>query len=103
MIAGIVSIGVGWMLSGAQQTFDASQRAALLQVAAKLAAEYPRLVFRNPDKVTQGWELARKQRAIRRSGRNREPGACKHPSDVSCERQRHPCPCGQPEIMCTKS
>ena len=64
MIARIVPIGVGWMLSGAQQTFDASQRAALLQVAAGLAAEYPRLVFRNPDKVTQGWELARKQRAI---------------------------------------
>jgi hypothetical protein len=33
-------------------------------VAAELAAKYPRLVFRNPDKVTQGWELARKQRAI---------------------------------------
>jgi len=64
MIARIVPIGVGWMLSGAQQTFDASQRAALLQVAAKLAAEYPGLVFRNPEKVTQGWELARKQRAI---------------------------------------
>ena len=64
MIAGIVPIGAGWMLSGTQQTFDASQRAALLQVAAKLAAEYPRLVFRNPDKVTQGWELAGKQRAI---------------------------------------
>ena len=64
MIARIVPIGVGWMLSGAQQTFDASQRAAVLQVAAELAAEYPWLVFRNPDKVTQGWELARKQRAI---------------------------------------
>ena len=64
MIARIVPIGIGWMLSGAQQTFGASQRAALLQVAAKLAAEYPRLVFRNPGKVTQGWELARKQRAI---------------------------------------
>ena len=64
MIARIVPIGVGWMLSGTQQTFDASQRAALLQVAAKLAAECPRLVFRNPDKVTQGWELAGKQRAM---------------------------------------
>ena len=64
MIARIVPIGVGWMLSGAQQTFDASQRAAVLQVAAELAAEYPRLVFRNPEKVTQGWELARKQRAM---------------------------------------
>jgi len=64
MIARIVPIGVGWMLSGAQQTFDASQRAAVLQAAAGLAADYPGLVFRNPDKVTQGWELARKQRAM---------------------------------------
>ena len=64
MIARIVPIGVGWMLSGTQQTFDASQRAAVLRVAAELAAGYPRLVFRNPDKVTQGWELARKQRAM---------------------------------------
>jgi hypothetical protein len=64
MIARIVPIGVGWMLSGTQQTFGASQRAALLQVAAGLAAKYPRLVFRNPEKVTQGWELARKQRAL---------------------------------------
>jgi uncharacterized protein DUF6398 len=64
MIARIVPIGVGWMLSGTQQTFGGSQRAMAFQVAAELAAEYPRLVFRNPDKVTQGWELARKQRAI---------------------------------------
>ncbi len=64
MIGRIVPIGVGWMLSGAQQTFDASQRAAALQVAAELAAGHPRLVFRNPEKVTQGWELARKQRAM---------------------------------------
>ncbi len=64
MIARIVPIGVGWMLSGTQQTFGASRRAAVLQVAAELAAGYRRLVFRNPGKVTQGWELARKQRAM---------------------------------------
>jgi hypothetical protein len=64
MIARIVPIGVGWMLSGTQQTLDASQRAGVLRVAAELAAEHPRLVFRNPEKVTQGWELARKQRAM---------------------------------------
>jgi hypothetical protein len=64
MIGRIVPIGVGWMLSGVQQLFAASQRAAVLQVAAELATGYPRLVFRNPEKVTQGWELARKQRAM---------------------------------------
>jgi hypothetical protein len=64
MIGRIVPIGVGWMLSGTQQTLDASGRAAMLRVAAELAAGHPRLVFRNPEKVTQGWELARKQRAM---------------------------------------
>jgi len=64
MIARMVPISVGWMLSGTQQTFGASQRAVVLQVAAELAAGYPRLVFRNPEKVTQGWELTRKQRAM---------------------------------------
>lgn len=64
MIGRIVPIGVGWMLSGTQQTLGASQRAAVLQVAAALAVEHPRLVFRNPEKVNQGWELARKQRAM---------------------------------------
>ena len=64
MIARIVPIETGWMLSGTQQTLDASQRAGVLQVAAELAAKNPRLVFRNPDKVTQGWELARKQRVM---------------------------------------
>jgi hypothetical protein len=64
LIARIVPISIGWMLSGTQQTFDASQRAVVLQVAAERAVRYPRLVFRNPEKVTQGWDLARKQRAM---------------------------------------
>src|SRR6266496_5777114 len=50
MIARIVPIGVGWMLSGTQQTFGASQRAALLRVAAGLAADYPCIDFPNPEK-----------------------------------------------------
>jgi hypothetical protein len=29
-----------------------------------IGAEHPRLVFRNPEKVIQGWELARKQQAM---------------------------------------
>jgi hypothetical protein len=64
MIGRIVPIGVGWMLSGTQQMLGASQRAAALEMAATLATGHPRLVFRNPEKVTQGWELARRQRAM---------------------------------------
>ena len=64
MTARVVPIDTGWMLSGTQQTFSASKRAGVLQVAAELAAKNPRLVFRSPAKVTQGWELARKPRAM---------------------------------------
>lgn len=64
MTARIVPAGGDWMLSGAQQLYAASERAAVLRLAAELATEHPRLVFRNPEKVTQGWELARKQRAL---------------------------------------
>jgi len=64
VIGRIVPIGVGWMLSGAQHTLNESQRAGALMVAADLAARHPRLVFRNPEKVAQGWELTRKQRAM---------------------------------------
>jgi hypothetical protein len=63
MTARIVPIGDDWLLSGAQQTLPASGRAAMLVAAARMAAEHPQLVFRNPDKVAQGWELARRQRA----------------------------------------
>jgi hypothetical protein len=62
--ARIVPAGGSWMLSGAQRLFAASERAAMLRLAAELATEQPGLVFRNPEKVTQGWELARKQRAL---------------------------------------
>ena len=64
MTARIVPAGGDWMLSGAQRLFASSERAAMLRLAAELATGHPRLVFRNPEKVAQGWELARKQRAL---------------------------------------
>ena len=36
----------------------------MLRVAAQLATEHPRLVFRNPEKVALGGELQHKQRAL---------------------------------------
>jgi hypothetical protein len=48
LIARMVPIGIGWMLSGTTQTLGPAQRAAALQVAAELAAGHPWLVFRNP-------------------------------------------------------
>lgn len=62
MIARVVPVGTGWMFSGAQELFPASERAAMLRTAAELAMEHPGLVFRNPEKVAKGWELQRYER-----------------------------------------
>jgi hypothetical protein len=48
MTARIVPAGGAWMLSGTQRLFAASERAAMLRVAAELATVHPRLVFRTP-------------------------------------------------------
>jgi hypothetical protein len=62
LAARLVPLGDEWMLSGAQHLYAASDGAAVRQLAAELAAQCPRLVFRNPEKVSCGWELARAHR-----------------------------------------
>lgn len=62
MMARVVPIGTDWMFSGAQRLYPRSERAAMLLAAADLAVKYPRLVFRNPEKVAQAWELQRHER-----------------------------------------
>lgn len=62
MIGRLVPIGDEWMLSGAQHLFPQSARKAILEVAAKLSLERPGLVFRNPEKLAQGWKLQRLDR-----------------------------------------
>jgi hypothetical protein len=49
----LVQVGAEWMISGASAAYPASYRDEMLAVAAKQALRHPRLVFRNPDKLTQ--------------------------------------------------
>ena len=42
MTARIVPIGDDWMLSGAQRLYSASERPAVLRIAAELASGHPR-------------------------------------------------------------
>src|SRR5579859_5698823 len=62
MVARLVPIGEEWMFSGAQHLFPRSAREAMVKTAAEMSLKHPRLVFRNPEKLAQGWELQRWER-----------------------------------------
>jgi hypothetical protein len=52
-----------WLVSGYMSTFPKSGAAQIAQVALRLATTQPELVFRNPDKIEQGWKQMRADRA----------------------------------------
>jgi len=52
-----------WLISGMMRIFRKSDGPRIASIALSLAAEQPQLVFRNPEKITQGWEMMRAQRA----------------------------------------
>jgi len=52
-----------WLVSGAIAAYPKSKTAQITQVALNLAANHPKLVFRNPEKIDQGWEQMRADRA----------------------------------------
>ena len=52
-----------WLVSGYMTAFPKSGAAQIARVALELAATQPDLVFRNPDKVEQGWRQMREDRA----------------------------------------
>jgi hypothetical protein len=62
LITRLVPIGNEWLISGATSVFPASQREHLYRAAADFALRQPRLMFRNPDKLTRGWELQHAER-----------------------------------------
>lgn len=45
-----------WVVSGSVQTFPPKASREVARTAIEMAAEYPELVFRNPEKVRLGWE-----------------------------------------------
>lgn len=62
LITRLVPIEDEWLLSGVSRIFPASFRNDVYRATAELAAQNPTLVFRNPEKLEQGWELQRKDR-----------------------------------------
>ena len=52
-----------WLVSGMMQSFRKSDGPRVARIALEVATERPQLVFRNPQKITQGWEMMRAQRA----------------------------------------
>jgi hypothetical protein len=62
MVTRLVPIGDEWLLSGMSSLLPASDRIRAYQTAADVATRMPSLVFRDPEKLAQGWELQRRDR-----------------------------------------
>jgi hypothetical protein len=52
-----------WLVSGTMSSYRKSDAGSIAKVALELATKQPRLVFRNPEKVEQGWKQMREDRA----------------------------------------
>ena len=52
-----------WLISGMMTTYRKSDAEYIAKVALELATKQPELVFRNPEKVEQGWKQMREDRA----------------------------------------
>jgi hypothetical protein len=62
LIARLVPVGDGWLLSGGLRRVRRAARDAAYRAAADLAQARPELVFRNPYYLERGWELQREDR-----------------------------------------
>ena len=52
-----------WLVSGYMTAYPKSQAAQIARTALELATTQPELVFRNPEKIEQGWKQMRADRA----------------------------------------
>ncbi|MEU9620574.1 MULTISPECIES: hypothetical protein [unclassified Streptomyces] len=52
-----------WLVSGAMSYYPRSSATDIAQAALELATSQPELVFRNPEKIEQGWQRMREDRA----------------------------------------
>ncbi|MEU0216586.1 hypothetical protein ABZ281_16315 [Streptomyces sp. NPDC006265] len=57
------SAGGAWLVSGAMTSYPKSSATEIAQAALHLATSRPELVFRNPEKLEQGWQRMREDRA----------------------------------------
>ncbi len=62
LIARLVPVEDEWLLSGVSSTLPTADRDEVYRWAAELAQQHPALVFRNPAKLEQAWQLQRKER-----------------------------------------
>lgn len=60
--ARLVPLGNEWLFSGYVLSYPPSERDRVFQLAARTAMRNPALVFRNPQKLDQAWDLQRKAR-----------------------------------------
>ena len=66
LLARLVPLGPdsgAWLISGSMSAYRKSEAAMVARTALELATTDPELVFRNPEKVKQGWEQMRENRA----------------------------------------
>ncbi len=63
LIGRLTPVGDEWLVSGYLRTAPAANRADVYRIAADLAARHPSLVFRNPTRLEQAWEMQREERA----------------------------------------
>jgi hypothetical protein len=66
LLARLVPLGLdsgAWLISGSMSAYRKSQAAMVAQTTLKLATTDPELVFRNPEKVKEGWEQSRAARS----------------------------------------
>ncbi|MEU3570998.1 hypothetical protein AB0E96_21640 [Kitasatospora sp. NPDC036755] len=52
-----------WLISGMMSHYPSSSATEIARAALQLATEQPSLVFRNPEKIEQGWRSMREDRA----------------------------------------
>ncbi|MFE9363652.1 hypothetical protein ACFYNN_12710 [Streptomyces sp. NPDC006978] len=52
-----------WLVSGAMSSYSRSSATDIAQAALELATNRPELVFRNPQKIEQGWQRMQEDRA----------------------------------------
>jgi hypothetical protein len=64
LITRLVPIEDEWLLSGISSSYPAGYRQEMYRIAANVALQSPALVFRNPEKLAQGWEMQREERRI---------------------------------------
>jgi hypothetical protein len=61
LVTRLVPIGADWLMSGIASILPAASQAEAYRAAAQVALQYPALVFRNPAKLEQAWQLQREE------------------------------------------